>query len=490
MSKKKYILSFISVTVTAVFVLFAVSGVVVADNPPSITGVRVASSTNNSATIVWTTDKDSDSIVNFGKQPHYGIIRNPGFDKKEHSITLDNLDSSTIYHFRVSSADELGNQGVSGDYVFVTGGFQDIENIQNVSSIEQQTLVGQAKDAISKITDPEALKLVQEEVSNQAQDLLRPPEVIGLARAIDITSTEAKIIWATSRDTNSIVNYSSEYAWDGSTYSQTTAVLDDSTKDHEVLLTGLRPATTYHFQVESEDAFGLSATGDDVTFMTKSPIPTIEDVQIIKIEEDSATFAWSTDIPAAGSVVYENTVTGEIRSEGSPEFLTTQTVRLTDLTLGVTYVAVVKAENEQGEPSESEPITFKTIRDVEPPVISRVNNESTLYPGAETRIQTIVSWSTDEPSFCRLFYSQGLTPAEDATEMDENPEPTVDHVRVITEFLPSTVYKFWVSCKDRSGNEKTSENFVLFTPEKEKSIIDIILENFEGTFGWIKNIGK
>jgi hypothetical protein len=267
-------------------------------------------------------------------------------------------------------------------------------------------------------------------------------------------------------------------------------MLDDSTKDHEVLLTGLRAATTYHFQVESEDAFGLSATGDDVTFTTKSPIPTIEDVQIIKIEEDSATFAWSTDIPAAGSVVYENTVTGEVRSEGSPEFLTTQTVRLTDLTLGVTYVAVVKAENEQGEPSESDPITFKTIRDVEPPVISRVNNESTLYPGAETRIQTIVSWSTDEPSFCKLFYSQGLTPVEDAVEMDENGEPTVDHVRVITEFLPSTVYKFWVSCKDRSGNEKRSENFVLFTPEKEKSIIDIILENFEGTFGWIKNIGK
>ena len=33
-----------------------------------------------------------------------------------------------------------------------------------------------------------------------------------------------------------------------------------------------------------------------------------------------------------------------------------------------------------------------------------------------------------------------------------------------------------------------SEDFVLFTPEKEKSIIDIILENFEGAFGWIKNI--
>jgi hypothetical protein len=211
-------------------------------------------------------------------------------------------------------------------------------------------------------------------------------------------------------------------------------------------------------------------------------------VQIIKIEADSATFAWSTDIPAAGAVIYENTATGEIRSEGSPEFLTTQTVRLTDLTLGVTYVATVRAENEQGEPSESEPITFTTILDQEPPIISRVNNESTLFPGAETRIQTIVSWGTDEPSFCAMYYSEGLAPAENASQIPANTEPTVDHVRVLTAFLPSTVYKFWVVCTDRSDNEERSEDFVLFTPEKEKSIIDIILENFEGAFGWVKNI--
>ncbi len=461
-----------------------------ADDPPTITGVRVASSTNNSAVIEWTTNKPADSIVNFGKQPHYGIMRSPGFDKQFHSVVLEDLDASTVYHFRVSSADEFGNQGVSGDYVFITGGFQDIENIQQVSSVEQQTLVGQARDVISQISDPDALAIVQTEVKNQAQDLLRPPEVIGLPRAIDVTATEAKIIWATSRDSNSIVHYSSERQWDGNTYAQTQANLDDSTKDHEVLLTGLSPATTYHFQVESEDTFGLSGVSGDITFETRSPVPTIQDVQIVKIEEDSATFAWSTDIPSAGAVIYENVATGEIRSEGSPEFLSTQTVRLTDLTLGVTYVAIVKAENEQGEFSESEQITFTTVRDEEAPIISRVNNESTLYPGAETRIQTIVSWATDEPSYCGLSYSQGLVPAEDATKMDKNTTPTLEHVRVVTEFLPSTVYKFWIVCEDRSGNEERSEDFVLFTPEKEKSIIDIILENFEGTFGWVKNIGK
>lgn len=462
---------------------------VVAQTPPSITNVRVASTSDNMAIITWETDAPGDSIVNFGKQPHYGIMRDPGADKTTHSVTLEDLDASTIYHFRVSSADVNGNQAVSGDFVFTTTGFQDIEDIETVSSLEQQTVVGQAVDVINQITDPNALAIVQSEIQQQAQDLLRAPEVIGQPRAIDITSNSAKIIWATSRDSNSVVRYASEFEWNGSVYTRTEAILEDLTKDHEVQLSGLAAATTYHFQVESEDQYGLSGASSDVTFTTTSPIPTIEDVQIIKIEADSATFAWSTDIPAAGAVIYENTTTGEIRSEGSPEFLTTQTVRLTDLTLGATYVATVKAENAQGEYMESEPITFTTVEDKEPPLISRVNNESTLYPGGETRIQTIITWGTDEPSFCQMIYNEGLAVAEDATETDANTEPTIDHVRVLTEFLPSTVYKFWVVCEDRAGNEARSEDFVLFTPEKEKSIIDIILENFEGAFGWVKNIG-
>jgi len=30
----------------------------------------------------------------------------------------------------------------------------------------------------------------------------------------------------------------------------------------------------------------------------------------------------------------------------------------------------------------------------------------------------------------------------------------------------------------------------MFTTQKENSIIDIILENFESSFGWVKKIGK
>ena len=109
---------------------------------------------------------------------------------------------------------------------------------------------------------------------------------------------------------------------------------------------------------------------------------------------------------------------------------------------------------------------------------------------AHARIQTIVAWDTDEPSVCNFNYREGIAPGVDTNVIEpEDENPTERHVQVIVEFNPSTVYKFWITCVDPSGNEARTEDFVLFTPTKEKSIIDIIIENFEASFGWVKNIG-
>jgi hypothetical protein len=457
---------------------------------PEITNVAV-STASSTITVTWTTDIDADSQVNYGLTPQYGIERVPVADKKSHSVTLDNLEPSRIYHFRVSSTDVDGNQQVSGNYSFVTGGFENIQNIETVASVEQKAVVGQAYNVLDKVTDPNALQLIIEKAGAVAEEIVAPPSIIGRPNVIEIGMDYAIVAWSTDRPASSFVEYASDLEYQNTqAYTQSQGVPDERTQEHEVRITGLLPATLYHFRVTSEDDLNMKGVSLDSTFTTKSRLPVIQDIEVIKLEEDSATIAWSTDFPAAGRIDFEDTLSGEIRTVGSPEFLTTHTVRISDLTLGTTYLAVIKAENEAGDVAESEPITFTTVRDVQGPLISRVANESTLFPGAETRIQTIISWKTDEASFCALSFNEGLASAESATTLDTNKQAAEDHVQVIVEFTPSTVYKFWITCKDRAGNEERSEDFVLFTPEKEKSIIDIILENFEGTFGWVKNIGK
>jgi hypothetical protein len=165
-------------------------------------------------------------------------------------------------------------------------------------------------------------------------------------------------------------------------------------------------------------------------------------------------------------------------------------MRLADLTLGTRYVAFVTAENSGGDRERSRPVQFITVRDIAPPIITNVTNESTLFPGSESRIQTIVAWSTDEPSSCLMTYQEGVAGGtEPFTIEKEALEYNTSHVEVVTDFAPATVYQFYLTCTDEAGNSIQSENFVLFTPIQEKNIIDLILENFESTFGWVQNIG-
>ena len=98
-------------------------------------------------------------------------------------------------------------------------------------------------------------------------------------------------------------------------------------------------------------------------------------------------------------------------------------------------------------------------------------------------------WKTDEPAYCTMTYTEGVAGGVEPTVIEADEISYAErHVEVIVDFAPATVYQFWLNCQDEAENTVQSENFVLFTPIQEKSIIDLILENFESTFGWVKNI--
>ncbi len=172
-------------------------------------------------------------------------------------------------------------------------------------------------------------------------------------------------------------------------------------------------------------------------------------------------------------------------------FTTKHSVQLTGLNFGTRYQVVIRATNQGGDEVTSKPITFVTVRDTVPPEISKVNNESTLFPSEDVKIQTIISWLTDEPTYCQLFYTQGLVrEAGNEESMPIEANPLTQHTQVVVGFSPGSVYKFWMQCHDESKNSTQSDDFVLITPIKEQNIVDLILSNFQGTFGWVNNIGK
>ncbi|MBI2120834.1 MAG: fibronectin type III domain-containing protein [Parcubacteria group bacterium] len=478
----------------ATLVLFAVPGVLFAegdDVAPVISGVKVASTTETAATITWTTDEVSDSLINYGLDRNYGIARDPAKDKKTHSVDITGLDPSTAYYFRVISNDPDGNQSVSGGLYLVTKGSK-IPGLEKVKDVKQRAISEKILNLLEKLTDAEAIKLLLAKVKDAAKNELAPPTIIGTPVIKELSTDYVIVSWTTDRESSTMATFSSEKDYAEGAFPYTFTQGDPGSRDtaHEIKVIGLAPNTKYHLRVFSDDDAGLSGRSEDTVFTTKSILPVVRNFQIVKVEDTSATLSWNTSAPAAGAIEYTNTATKEVKSKGSPEFLGSHIVRLEGLSFGTRYTAVVKAENESGDKIVSEPISFITIKDESPPIISKVTNESTLYPTADAKVQTIINWNTDEPSFCQFFYRQSLAQTGDAVSLAAEEFSSTAHVQVVVDFQPSTVYKFWVECKDRTGNQARSEDFVLFTPDKEKSILDIIIENFQGTFGWVKNIGK
>jgi hypothetical protein len=455
--------------------------------PPEISNITISEVTTDSATITWTTNEDADTLLNFGTDERLGISRDPQL-ATEHTIVIDNLDSATEYFIRATSSDESGNQNISGLYRFTTEGIVVVEEIEDIPE-EEQTVVQKILDLLQQVTEPTSFELIAEILGEQADEVFDAPIIIGRPR-VTVETTTAIIEWQTNRTSGSVVALVPAAQFDpgsGDPYTIRQGNSSERVREHRVEVIGLQPATTYHFQVLSESDLGPGAQSGDDVFTTKSVLPEIFGLRVEKIEEEAVTLRWSTNVPSRGVVEYRNTRTNEQRSEGSPLFATQHQLRIDGLTFGTTYAALVRAENEAGEEVESPPITFTTRRDEDPPSISQVTNESTLFPGEETRIQTLVGWVTDELAQCAFHYSQGLGGGEEE-HLPEETEPVLDHVSVITELQPATVYRFWITCRDRADNEGRSEDFVLFTPEREKNIIDLILENFESTFGWVRNL--
>ncbi|MDZ7360073.1 MAG: M14 family zinc carboxypeptidase [candidate division KSB1 bacterium] len=88
--------------------------------PPVISNVQATNVTATSALITWTTDENSNSVVEYGLTTGYGSTVSNGTNLTSHSMTLNNLTANTLYHYRVKSTDPFDNATTSGDFTFQT----------------------------------------------------------------------------------------------------------------------------------------------------------------------------------------------------------------------------------------------------------------------------------------------------------------------------------------------------------------------------------
>ena len=99
----------------------ALSGTGATTTPPVLSAIAASSITVSSAKITWTTDKASDSQVEYGLTTGYGLVTPLNTSLvTSHSQPLSGLAPNTRYHYRVKSRDAAGNLAVSRDFTFKT----------------------------------------------------------------------------------------------------------------------------------------------------------------------------------------------------------------------------------------------------------------------------------------------------------------------------------------------------------------------------------
>jgi hypothetical protein len=109
---------------------------------PMISGIKATNLTTSSATISWQTSEPATSEVDYGLSTNFILNKMDSGLTTSHSLALDSkeLIGHKTYHFVVKSTDAAGNQSVSEDMTFSTGGLQITKT--EVAAAAAATLIG------------------------------------------------------------------------------------------------------------------------------------------------------------------------------------------------------------------------------------------------------------------------------------------------------------------------------------------------------------
>jgi transcriptional regulator of NAD metabolism len=553
-------------------------------NPPTISGIEVSEITINSATIKWETSEDADSFTEYGVSLDYDKIDGSRIATKNHSITLNNLESNTVYHYKVTSADSSGNLAQSPDQTFTTLNIEDLppeEQEEQAQELNETT----AAEIQTKIEELLVQGIDEEEIRISIARASQPPVISTEGPIVEsLTNNSAKIAWITDRKSNSVIRFkakeegidpeessslkqygnfkelavehqvilaslnsgtsyqyqvqssdvlgnTSKSDWDEFTTEVTPSIYDvliseitlnsaviswktnivtsskveygetisytDSVEDkdnakvakHLIKLNNLKSGTLYHFRVRGIDPESNSIVSDDYSFTTYT-LPQIETYQIEEISEKVIKLNWKTNVETDSAIKYTNLETNITKIQGEDGMSSIHNFNLKGLTPGIEYLLQIQGRDIYGNQAITSEFTATTLKDNTPPKITQIRTETAVSSGKSNTVQTIISWKTNEPATSQILWEEGISKDEapkNSTKEDEN--HTTNHIIVITSFKPSSVYRFRIAGKDKAGNIAESQDFTILIPEKKKSVIQIIISNFEDTFGWVKNIG-
>lgn len=471
--------------------------------PPTLTGIS-ARTQPTSVDIIWTTDKVSDSQVEYGLTAAYGTstVLDSTLTTK-HVVTILALAPQTAYNFRVRSRGNNAILGTSANQTFTTSQAGDatppvISNAAVASlslnsasinwttdepatsyvdygtttdlgssagspalatshSVTMDGLVGGAQyyfrvrsaDAAgNSSTDNNngAYYTFTTSADGAAPNILNPDDIISM--------NSFRVVWQTNELADSQVEYGPNSGYGTTTHLDETLVLD-----HSVMIPSLAAATTYHYRILTRDASRNLTTGFDRVVTTAIEAdhtpPVITSPAATNIGRTTSTITWTTDEKSTSEVLYgPNTFYAHNTTKMNDNTIT-HSVDLTGLTPGIKYYYKVESDDPSGniatEDDHGAGLTFTTIIDNTPPVISGVST------ALVSDVSAVVVWTTDEPASAQVIYG---TSAVYGSQTAVTTTLSTVHSVTILGLTAQMNYFYKVVSTDAYANSATDDNAV------------------------------
>ncbi|MCK9345220.1 MAG: beta-propeller fold lactonase family protein [Candidatus Pacebacteria bacterium] len=442
--------------------------------PPVIAGVKVSEVTPFGATVTFETNEQVVSFVEYGKDTAYGDSAGSSSYANNHTVKLRGLTMGTDYHIRVKAVDRAGNMSTSADQTFKTSFIS--ENLKDFANIDN-------------------IEAFQKEIENAIESILPSlvPPFVAKPQITNITEDGATVIFSTNIKAYPIVAFVEDSLYDATKENPYTSEISDTEKkenNHKIVITGLKQNTKYHLDARAFSLPKVIGKAGDVTFVTQAA-----KIQgsIAERKKDSFTVVWATEGKTTSIVEFKNTKTGITDRRTDSAKATSHSMRIENLPSGTTFEVSISGVNEQGNTVVAgAPLMVTTSRDTTAPVISGFKVDNALVPGRTDRIQTIVSWTTDEPANATVYYEEGTGPQDDTEELANKNEAldayVVNHSVILPNLKPGTIYRIKVTSGDDSGNKGSFGPRTIITPRQTESITDIIFKNFEDSFKFLRKI--
>lgn len=399
-------------------------------SPPKIVSDPKPGPSFDQANISWVTDRASTSFVYYGTSPTQLTQSKGTLDLlTEHAVDITGLQPNTIYYYKVQSFD-------------------------NNRSYDLATAYSQ----LYTFRTAEAARIFNVQTS-------------------DITLDSAIVNWQTSVPTQARITYgpTTDYGLSQDDASGFTA-------SHIFKLTNLASGTTYHFRIVATTSYGSIINSDDYTLTTIAR-PRVNNIAFQPISSANTIavhVTWTTNVPTSSDITY--TGLGSKKDTGDGTLVTKHDMVIDDLASNTDYNFNIQGRDQYGNQAISDLQKWHTGVDTKAPTISNfsVDAGTMQTAGGQAKAQLIITWHTDEPATTQVQYGGSTGKLNKKSPFD--PQPTVDHVVVLSGLDLAQVYRVQPISRDISNNAGYGAQVATVTPDIEQSPLDIVINTLQKIF--------